>query len=161
MATAEKEKKHYWVDDEAQIVYAVIRELTAEEDATVERFKKYGYTIVNGRKPKDEKKKVARLDEPTIKGMLTAEEYETFKANKKNEGFQKAKTIFMETYPKNIDDAKKKIAEAGATEKMEKALEKYEADTAKMVENGHEKAGERKTADQYIRWYYWTKIFVR
>ena len=85
MATAEKEKKHYWVDDEAQIVYAVIRELTAEEDATVERFKKYGYTIVNGRKPKDEKKKVARLDEPTIKGMLSAEEYETFKANKKND----------------------------------------------------------------------------
>ena len=70
MATAEKEKKHYWVDDEAQIVYAVIRELTAEEDATVERFKKYGYTIVNGRKPKDEKKKVARLEAGTTASSI-------------------------------------------------------------------------------------------
>ena len=55
--------KHYSVDEAKKVIYADILALTAKEEAEIEKFVKFGYTVEN---KVANKAKVERLDDDYI-----------------------------------------------------------------------------------------------
>ena len=75
--------KHYSIDEAKKVIYADILALTAKEEAEVEKFVKFGFTVQN---KVEVKAKTDRLNDAFILDYLKddAEGLETYKA-KKNE----------------------------------------------------------------------------
>ena len=75
--------KHYSVDEAKKVVYADILALTAKEEAEVEKFVKFGFTVEN---KVEAKAKIDRLNDAYILDYLKddADALATYKA-KKNE----------------------------------------------------------------------------
>ena len=59
--------KHYSVDEAKKVVYADILALTAKEEAEVEKFVKFGFTVEN---KVEAKVKIDRLNDPYILDYL-------------------------------------------------------------------------------------------
>lgn len=169
--------KHYRTDDNTKTITANIIKLTEKEEADIEKFKKQGYTVVNGAvKPSNEEKEgsVKRLDNAYIIEYLKDDKkaLDTY-TKKKNEekldenkkpkltstgkpvkkGFTYGREWFMNNYPTDISIAEQKINEAGQQKDFE---DTYNAYVRKNVENNNVRSKE-----EYIRRYYWTKVFVR
>lgn len=169
--------KHYKRDDNTKIITANILKLTEKERAEIAQYEMYGYTVVNGAvKPSNEKKEggVKRLDNAYIIEYLKDDKkaLDTY-TKKKNEekldenkkpkltstgkpvkkGFTYGREWFMNNYPTDISIAEQKINEAGQQKDFE---DTYNAYVRKNVENNSVRSKE-----EYIRRYYWTKVFVR
>lgn len=169
-----KKIKHYVVDSGKRTVKADITKLTAEEMEEVERFQKFGYTVVF-----DEMKKesINRLDDKYIREYLKNDEkaiskYEEIckektvdkKGKSREKGFSAGRNWFAKNYPaiEKIDEIKEKIKTSSVNKGFD--YEKYMRDTNKAIEKAKEK--EEKvpvlmTETEYTRYYYWTKVFIR
>ena len=163
--------KHYSIDEAKKVIYADILALTAKEEAEVEKFVKFGFTVQN---KVEVKAKTDRLNDAFILDYLKddAEGLETYK-DKKNEtavdedgkpkttatgkrktkGFNAGRNWFARNYPKDTKDIDKKIAEAGVMPELKKAYAEYAKKNAD--------ATDVMTADEYKREFYWKKVFVR
>ena len=162
--------KHYTVD--GTTIYADILALTAKEDAEVEKFVKFGYTVIN--KLADTKAKVERLDDAYIKEYLKDKPealatYEglknevatdengktktTTKGNAKKKGFNAGRNWFAKTYPEDATTLDAEIEKAG--------LKKQFADLWKEYAEKNNGKKDAMTADEYKRDFYWKKVFVR
>lgn len=165
--------KHYTIDEAKKIIYADILALTAKEEAEVEKFVKFGFTVEN--KKADTKAKVERLDDAYIVDYLKENDAEalttyeglknevatdengktktTTKGNAKKKGFNAGRNWFAKTYPADASTLDADIKKAG--------LEKQFADLWK--EYSTKNAGKKgtMTADEYKRDFYWKKVFVR
>ena len=169
MATKSK-PKHYWVDKEKKlIIVGNIKLLTPEEEAEIEKFKRFGYEMVEGEKPKGTK----RLNDDFIRNKWSDEgnkgnlekynrlcEEEKIDKNGKlrEKGFNAGRNFFAKTEPIDVtltDKEEQDIKEAFVKYTKAKANEKKRAD----------KKGEQVepalTKEEYKRYYYWTKIFKR
>ena len=161
-------KKHYRVDNEAQKIIANIEKLTEEEFVVIEKYKRLGYTVENG-KVSIEKKPGApkRLTDEYIKEYLKDNEealakyeeavselvYEadgktvktTSKGTPRTKGFNAGRNYFARNFPEDL----KELTYTKPQEKAFKsAWEKYsKGKNAEMSET------------EYKRYYYWTKIF--
>lgn len=169
--------KHYKFDHDTKTIIANILKLTEKEEAEIKKYEKYGYTVVNGAvNPTNEKKEgnVKRLDNAYILEYLKDDKkaLDTY-TKKKNEekvdenkkpkltstgkvvkkGFTYGREWFMNTYPTDISIVEQKINEAGRQKDFE---DTYNAYVRKNIENNNSKS-----KDEYIRRYYWTKVFVR
>ena len=161
-------KKHYRVDNEAKKVIANIEKLTEEEFLIIEKYKRLGYTVDNGKvgvEPKPDAPK--RLTDEYIREYLKDNEealnnyqaaidelaYEadgktvktTSKGKPRKKGFNAGRNYFARTFPENL----KELSYTKTQEKAFKsAWEKYsKGKNAEMNES------------EYKRYYYWTKIF--
>lgn len=162
--------KHYTVD--GTTIYADILALTAKEEAEVEKFVKFGYTVIN--KQADSKAKVERLDDAYIKAYLKDKPealatYEglknevatdengktktTTKGNAKKKGFNAGRNWFAKTYPEDATTLDAEIEKAG--------LKKQFADLWKEYAEKNNGKKDAMTADEYKRDFYWKKVFVR
>ena len=162
--------KHYTID--GTTIYADILALTAKEEAEVEKFVKFGYTVVN--KQADAKAKVERLDDAYIKAYLKDKPealatYEglknevatdengktktTTKGNAKKKGFNAGRNWFAKTFPEDATTLDAEIEKAG--------LKKQFADLWKEYANKNKDNKNAMTADEYKRDFYWKKVFVR
>ena len=162
--------KHYTVD--GTTIYADILALTAKEEAEVEKFVKFGYTVIN--KQADTKAKVERLDDAYIKEYLKDKPealatYEglknevatdengktktTTKGNAKKKGFNAGRNWFAKTYPEDATTLDAEIEKAG--------LKKQFADLWKEYAEKNNGKKDAMTADEYKRDFYWKKVFVR
>ena len=169
--------KHYKTDKNTKIITANILKLTEKEEADIAKLVKYGYTVVDGAvKPTNEKNEssVKRLDNAYIIEYLKDDKkaLDTY-TKKKNEekldenkkpkltstgkpvkkGFTYGREWFMNTYPTDISIVEQKINEAGRQKDFE---DTYNAYVRKNIENNNSKS-----KDEYIRRYYWKKVFVR
>ena len=163
--------KHYSIDEAKKVIYADILALTAKEEAEVEKFVKFGFTVEN---KVEAKAKIDRLNDPYILDYLKddAEGLETYKAKKnetatdaegkakttstgkrKTKGFNAGRNWFARNYPKDTKEIDKKIAEAGVMPELKKAYAEYAKKNAD--------ATDVMTADEYKRDFYWKKVFVR
>ena len=163
--------KHYSIDEAKKVIYADILALTAKEEAEVEKFVKFGFTVQN---KVEVKAKTDRLNDAFILDYLKddAEELETYKAKKnetavdedgkpkttatgkrKTKGFNAGRNWFARNYPKDTKELDKKIAEAGVMPEFKKAYAEYAKKNAD--------ATDVMTADEYKRDFYWKKVFVR
>ena len=163
--------KHYSIDEAKKVIYADILALTAKEEAEVEKFVKFGFTVQN---KVEVKAKTDRLNDAFILDYLKddAEGLETYKAKKnetatdaegkakttstgkrKTKGFNAGRNWFARNYPKDTKELDKKIAEAGVMPEFKKAYAEYAKKNAD--------ATDVMTADEYKRDFYWKKVFVR
>ena len=163
--------KHYSIDEAKKVIYADILALTAKEEAEVEKFVKFGFTVQN---KVEVKAKTDRLNDAFILDYLKddAEGLETYKAKKnetatdaegkakttstgkrKTKGFNAGRNWFARNYPKDTKELDKKIAEAGVMPEFKKAYAEYAKKNAD--------ATDVMTADEYKREFYWKKVFVR
>lgn len=164
--------KHYSVDEAKKIIYADILALTAKEEAEVEKFVKFGFTVEN--KKADTKTKVERLNDPYILEYLKddAEALATYaglknevatddngktktttKGNAKKKGFNAGRNWFAKTYPEDASTLDAEIEKAG--------LKKQFAELWKEYAEKNKDNKDAMTADQYKRDFYWKKVFVR
>ena len=171
--------KHYSVN--GNTVVADITKLTDKELAEVQRYKALGFEIVSGKVEAPQTAK--RLDDAYIRKYLENDtaglaEYEKLidapvvvdgeikyhiitdkktKAKKQGkpykQGFNAGRNWFAKTYPANVSEAVKGIADAGLATKFDKAWKAYEK---KDAEPGKDKM----TKDEYTRDYYWKNVFV-
>lgn len=163
--------KHYSVDEAKKVIYADILALTAKEEAEVEKFVKFGFTVEN---KVEAKAKVERLNDPYILDYLKddAEGLKTYKSKKnetavddegkpkttstgkrKTKGFNAGRNWFARTYPADTTEIEKAITEAGLKPELDKAYAEYAKKNAD--------ATDVMTADEYKRDFYWKKVFVR
>lgn len=163
--------KHYSIDEAKKVIYADILALTAKEEAEVEKFVKFGFTVQN---KVEVKAKTDRLNDAFILDYLKddADGLETYKAKKnetavdedgkpkttatgkrKTKGFNAGRNWFARNYPKDTKEIDKKIAEAGVMPELKKAYAEYAKKNAD--------APDVMTADEYKRDFYWKKVFVR
>jgi len=167
--------KHYSVDSQNKQIVAAIRLLTDKEMAEVQRYQAFGYTVIDGKPVVAPKAK--RLDDDFIRNYLgddkdAVEAYEAAmkkpaldddgnvkmtKATKKKpakvmeQGFNAGRNWFATTYPKSQD----KLDEL--TKDKKEAIEK----AWKAYADKNKGNAEALTHEQYIRFYYWTKIFTK
>lgn len=167
--------KHYTID--GTTIYADILALTAKEEAEVEKFRKYGYTVVN--KQAEAKATVKRLDDDYItkyleklpdeeskKALATYEglkkevakdeegKKKTTKTGKdQKRGFNAGRNWFAKTYPADASTLETEIETAGLAKDFDKQLKNY---TTKNQTNS-----DAMKPDEYKRYYYWTKVFER
>ena len=166
--------KHYTI--EGTTIYADILALTAKEEAEVEKFVKFGYTVVN---KEEAKATVERLNDDYILeylAKLPAEESEqalatyeglknevakdedgkkkTTKTGKeKKRGFNAGRNWFAKTYPTAATTLDADIEKAGKKDEL--------ADLWKEYEKKNKKNDDAMTADEYKRDFYWKNVFVR
>lgn len=163
--------KHYSIDNKSKVITATIAHLTEKEMSEIQRYIAFGYTIEDGKPAK--KTSTNRLNDKFIMEYLkddsdALETYEQAKnapavkedgtiktrENKKGEvkelkqGFNAGRNWFAKTYPKDIDDLK---LTSEQTKNIKDAYDKY----SKKEET------EKLTKDEYTKYYYWTKIFVK
>ena len=150
--------KHYTIDDKNKVIYANILNLTDKEMEEVKRFQMFGYTVTG--KPKKESS-VQRLNDEYICDFLKDDaeglkSYTAKKAENGKKGFIAARNWFATTYPK-------KIEELDISSEQRAAMPtKYEAYKKAFEKSAKKKKGETAyTEEQYMRYYYWTKIFTR
>ena len=172
--------KHYSVN--GNTVIADITKLTDKELAEVQRYKALGFEIVSGKveAPKTEKRlndpyirkylendtaglaeyeklieAPALNDDGSIKyHIITDKKTKAQKQGKPYKaGFNAGRNWFAKTYPVNVSEAVKAIAEANLAKKFDKAWEAYDK---KDAEPGKTKM----TKDEYTRDYYWKNVFV-
>ena len=164
--------KHYSIDEAKKIIYADILALTAKEEAEVEKFVKFGFTVEN--KKADSKAKVERLNDPYILEYLKddAEALATYaglknevatdengktkttsKGNAKKKGFNAGRNWFAKTYPADASTLDEEIEKAGLKKQFAELWKAY-AEQNKDVKGAM-------TADEYKRDFYWKKVFVR
>lgn len=163
--------KHYEVDEAKKVIYADILALTAKEEAEVEKFVKFGFSVEN----KIAKKvAVKRLDEAFILDYLKddndaldeynaakkapavdedGKEKKTSTGKTKTQGFNAARNWFAKTYPKDVNEAAAAIKTAGLEKKLKKAYEDY-AKKNTGVKNAM-------TKDEYTKDFYWKKVFIK
>lgn len=163
--------KHYSVDETKKIVYADILALTAKEEAEVEKFVKFGFTVEN---KVEVKAKIDRLNDAYILDYLKddAKGLETYKAKKnetatdaegkakttttgkrKTKGFNAGRNWFARTYPADTAEIEKAISEAGLMPELTKAYAEYAKKNADATDVMSE--------EEYKRDFYWKKVFVR
>lgn len=163
--------KHYSIDEAKKVIYADILALTAKEEAEVEKFVKFGFTVQN---KVEVKAKTDRLNDAFILDYLKddAEGLETYKVKKnetavdedgkpkttatgkrKTKGFNAGRNWFARNYPKDTKEIDKKIAEAGVMPELKKAYAEYAKKNAG--------APDVMTEVEYKRDFYWKKVFVR
>lgn len=164
--------KHYSIDEAKKVIYADILALTAKEEAEVEKFVKFGFTVEN--KKADSKAKVERLDDDYIKAYLKEDAealatYEglknevatdengktktTSKGNAKKKGFNAGRNWFAKTYPADASTLDAEIEKAGLKKQFAELWKAY-------AEQNKDNKGAM-TADEYKRDFYWKKVFVR
>lgn len=165
-------KKHYTVDNEKHIVKADFSKLTEKESVEIERFQKFGYTVVF---EETVKHTVKRLDDEYIrkyladKGEALVQEYQskieaparddkgkekqTSTGKVRKQGFNAGRIWFAKNYPENAEEALDKIKSASMEKQFNKDYNAY---------NSSKKTDEDKMSkEEYTRYYYWTKVFVR
>lgn len=172
--------KHYSVN--GNTVVAEITKLTDKELAEVQRYKALGFDIISGKveAPKTAKRLdddyIRKYLENDIEALA---EYDKLinahvlnddgsvkyhiiidkktKAQKQGkpykQGFNAGRNWFAKTYPVNVSEAIKDIADAGLGKDFGKAWEAY---NKKEAEEGKTKM----TKDEYTKDYYWKKVFV-
>lgn len=153
-----KNYKHYTVDNENKIIIADIIHLTEEEIKEVQRHQLFGYMVTAKEKKKSS---VQRLNDEYICDFLKDDaeglkSYIAKKAENGKKGFIAARNWFATTYPK-------KIEELDISSEQRAAIPaKYEAYKKAFEKSAKKKKGETAyTEEQYMRYYYWTKIFTR
>ncbi len=161
-------KKHYRVDNEAQKIIANIEKLTEEEFVVIEKYKRLGYTVENGKVGLDKRDDAPkRLTDEYIREYLKGNEealekyqeaideiaYEadgktvktTSTGKPRTRGFNAGRNYFARNFPKDLK-------ELSYTKPQEKAF--------KSAWMKYSKArGAEMTEAEYKRYYYWTKIF--
>ena len=152
--------KHYTADNENKVIYANILNLTDKEIEEIKRYQMFGYTVTGKGKPKKESS-VQRLNDKYICDFLKDDpegfkSYTAKKAENGKKGFIAARNWFATTYPK-------KIEELDISSEQRAAMPaKYEAYKKAFEKSAKKKKGETAyTEEQYMRYYYWTKIFTR
>ena len=171
--------KHYSVDEAKKVVYADILALTAKEEAEVEKFVKFGFTVEN---KVEAKAKIDRLNDAYILDYLKddAEALATYKAKKnetatddegkakttttgkrKTKGFNAGRNWFARNYPADIAEIEKAITEAGLMPELKKAYPEYTKKCEKAVADGSMKTDDVMGEVEYKRDFYWKKVFVR
>jgi hypothetical protein len=172
--------KHYSVN--GNTVVAEITKLTDKELAEVQRYKALGFEVIAGKvdAPKTEKRlddayirkylendtaglaeyeKLVNAnvlnDDGSVKyHIITDKKTKTQKQGKPyKQGFNAGRNWFAKTYPVNVSEAVKAIAEANLGKAFDKAWKAYDK---KEAEEGKTKM----TKDEYTKDYYWKKVFV-
>lgn len=164
-------QKHYSIDEAKKIVYADILALTAKEEAEVEKFVKFGFTVENKVVKKAENK---RLNDAFILEYLEndQEALKTYKEKKnepakdengntkktstgktKTKGFNAGRNWFAKNYPVDIDKITAEIKEAGLAKTLEEAFKEY------AEKNKDDSEAMNQT--EYTRDFYWKNVFVR
>lgn len=163
--------KHYEIDEAKKIIYADILALTAKEEAEIEKFVKFGFTVEN---KIFKKVAVKRLDEAFILKYLEddkdaldeynaakkapavdedGKEKKTSTGKIKTQGFNAARNWFAKTYPKDIKEATAAIKTAGLEKKLKSAYEDYAKKNADVKT--------AMTLDEYTKDFYWKKVFTK
>ena len=171
--------KHYSVDEAKKVIYADILALTAKEEAEVEKFVKFGFTVENR---VEAKANIDRLNDAYIMDYLKddAKGLETYKAKKnetatdaegkakttttgkrKTKGFNAGRNWFARNYPADTADIEKAITEAGLMPELKKAYPEYTKKCEKAVADGSMKTDDVMSEVEYKRDFYWKKVFVR
>lgn len=154
---------HYIIDEAKKTIYADILALTEKETKTLEKFNRLGYEIVN---KENKEKNIQRLNDAYITEYLKefdADAVKMYKGEKikqtiskgktRDKGFNAGRNWFARTYPKeDIKEIKDKIVSAGLNDTMNDTYKKYKED---------KKTNEKMSEEQYIRYFYWTKVFDR
>lgn len=172
--------KHYSVDEAKKVIYADILALTAKEEAEIEKFVKFGYTVENKVASKakverldddyiieylgkldDENEKVKALaDYAKLKNEVATDEKGnvklTTKGNPKKRGFNAGRNWFAKTYPIDASKLDEDITKAGLTKQLEELWEEYEE-----AHKNDTNQDDIMNADQYKRDFYWKRVFVR
>lgn len=152
---------NYKVYEKAKKIVADVAELTDKELRAVNNYQVLGYKLV-GKKEKDETKETAkRVNTDYIVNVYLKDDEEAKEEFSKNKGV-KALQWFKETYPKDVKEYNKIV------DIVEKALGKKDKPTTieEMYKAYNKKATDEKkdkiqTKEEYIRCYYWNKIFTR
>lgn len=171
--------KHYSIDEAKKIIYADILALTAKEEAEVEKFVKFGFTVEN---KVEAKAKIERLNDAYILDYLkdddealttyTAKKKETATddegkakttatGKRKTKGFNAGRNWFARNYPADTTEIEKAIIKEGLMKKMEEDYAKYTKKCEKAVADSSMKADDVMSEVEYKRDYYWKKVFVR
>lgn len=163
--------RHYDIEEAKKIIYADILALTEKEEAEIEKYRKYGFSV----EPRTKKPaKVVRLDKEYILDYLrkndekavadfmakmnepatdeAGKEKLTEKGKVRKKGYNNALHWFARTYPADTTDISKEIKIAGKEKAMAKAYQRYQADN---------QGAETMTEQEYTRYFYWTKVFVK
>ena len=173
-------QKHYSVDEAKKVIYADILALTAKEEAEIEKFVKFGYTVEN---KVVSKVKVERLDDDYIIEYLEGLDDEaekkdalttykklknevatdekgavklTTKGNPKKRGFNAGRNWFAKTFPTDASTLDEEITKAGLTNKLNECWKEYEE-----AHKADKNTDDVMDADQYKRDYFWKKVFIR
>lgn len=169
--------KHYSIDEAKKVIVADIVKLTPKEEAEVQKFVKFGFTVEYG-KPKA-KATIERLNDDYILNYLAklpAEEskqalatYEGLKnevakdddgkkkttrtGKDKTRGFNAGRNWFAKTYPADASTLDADIKKAGKEDELADLWEEYEKKNKTNTD--------AMTADEYKRDFYWKNVFVR
>ena len=162
---------NYVVYEKSKKILAEVAELTEKELKAVMNYQALGYKLV-GKKEKDETKETAkRVNAEYVKKYLEKDKtaLDTFTKKKGVEALQ----WFKANYPTDIEEYKK-VEEAVEKALNEKAKattidDMYKAYYAKPIKDENDevitdenKIKEKKQKkEEYIRCYYWNKIFTR
>lgn len=177
--------KHYTVDDAKKVIYADILALSEKEEAEVEKFVKFGFSVEN----KVVKKTIVkRLDEDYILNYLKDDQnaLDTYKSKKESpvrgedgkekltstgkvweQGFNAARNWFAMTYPKDVNVAINAIKNAKLEDKLEDGYKKYIKKAKEATENATENDEKKKvmskvmSKDEYTKDFYWKKVFIK
>lgn len=174
--------KHYTI--EGTTIYADILALNEKEEAEVNKFVKFGYTVVNKEEVKATVKRLdddyileylAKLPEEkskqalaTYKGLKNevakdkdGKKKTTKNGNEKKRGFNAGRNWFARNYPDDTTEIEKAITEEGLMEKLKKAYPVYAKKCEKAIAEGSMKADDVMSEVEYKRDFYWKKVFVR
>ena len=161
-------KKHYRFDNEAQKIIANIEKLTEEEFVIIEKYKRLGYTVENGKVGLEKKagapkrltdgyikKYLKDNDEALAKYQDAVDEFvyeadgktvkTTSKGTPRTKGFNAGRNFFARNFPEDL---------------KELTFTKQQENAFKIAWANYSKAKNAEMSkDEYKRYYYWTKIF--
>lgn len=163
--------KNYRLDEAKKKIFADILKLTPKEIEEVEKFRRFGYEVVNKKMTKEEKKRLndeyileylkdfpekieeyKAIKEKDAKPKKTNEDEEPTKTRK--QGFNAGRNWFAKTFPENIAD---ELVIANKIKENEKKIEK----NWKKYNSDNKDNPDKMTEEQYKKYYYWTRIFER
>ena len=150
------------IDNEKKTIICDIARLTPEQEEQLQKYIRFGYTVLAREKAKVEKSANApRLDYDYIstylKNNAPSDRVAEFEKMAEEKGFMKASVWFRTHYPENVAEAEKAIKEAGLFEEYQKQAVAYQK---KKPTKAEKEAGKEKlSADGYLRNWYWRNVF--
>lgn len=151
------------IDNAKKTIVCDIARLTPEQEEQLQKYIRFGYTVLAREKAKVEKPENAKhIDFDFIKAYLTEKapadkvaEFEKMASAEK--GFMKASVWFRTHYPENEAEAEKAIKEAGLFEEYEKQAKAYQKKKPTKAEIEAHK--EKLSSAEYLRNWYWRNVF--